>query len=60
MKSFDQLAQTAFEAHVKEVERQGAFTGPFKKPSWDQLKPEFKQGWIAAAKQLWAEFAAIH
>ena len=60
MKSFEQLAQAAFEAHVKEMEHQGAFNAQFLKPSWDNLQPQFKQGWVAAAKQLWAEFAAIH
>lgn len=58
--SFEQLAQTAFKAHVKEMDHQGAFAGAHRKPTWDDLGPEFKQGWVAAAKQLWAEFAAIH
>jgi hypothetical protein len=59
MKSFEQLGQVAFEAHVKEVERQGGFKAPFRKPQWSELQPEFRQGWIAAAKQLWDEFSAL-
>lgn len=60
MKSFEQLAQSAFEAHLKEVERQGRFYAGLKKPGWNELSPDLQQGWIAAAKQLWAEFAAMH
>lgn len=60
MKSFEQLAQEAFEAHVAEVERQGAFKGHFRKPAWHELQPEFKAGWLAAVKQLWHSFTTIH
>jgi malonyl CoA-acyl carrier protein transacylase len=60
MKSFEQLARAAFEAHIKEVERQGAFTAPYRKPAWEELQPEFKQGWIAATKQIVAEMATVH
>lgn len=60
MKSFDQLAQAAFEAHVKEMTRNGAFNGLHPKPNWAQLEPEWKAGWVEVAKQLWAEFAAMH
>ncbi|QDL53127.1 hypothetical protein [Rhodoferax aquaticus] len=60
MKTFDQLAQAAFEAHVKEMANNGAFDQLHPKPNWAQLEPEWKAGWVAVAKQLWAEFAAIH
>lgn len=61
MKSFEQLARAAFEAHVKEVDQQGCFVSPgLCKPTWEELDPRFKQGWIAAAKQLWAEMATVH
>lgn len=60
MKSFEQLARAAFEAHTKEMERQGAFTPPYRKPAWDELLSEFQQGWIAAVKQIIAEMAVVH
>jgi hypothetical protein len=61
MKSFEQLARSAFDAHVKEVDRLGGFSAPgLRKPEWHELEPQYKQGWIAAAKQLWAEMAAVH
>lgn len=60
MKSYEQLAKEAFEAHVAEMERQGAFRGLYTKPSWAEIQPEFKQGWVAAVKHLWAQFSNTH
>ena len=56
MKTFEQLAQAAFDAHVEEMYCQGAFNGLFQKPSWNKLQPAFKKGWGAVVEKLWAEF----
>lgn len=56
MKSFDQLAQSAYLAYAKELQRR---IGVNARP-WDELPASERECWIAAAKQLWAEFAAIH
>jgi len=56
MKSFDQLAQSAYEAHAKELHRR---IGVNARP-WADLPPSERECWIAAVKQLWAEFAVIH
>lgn len=57
MKSFEQLAQSAYEAFSKERLKRGT---PAQQATWDELTPSGRECWIAAAKQLWAEFAAIH
>jgi hypothetical protein len=56
MKSFDQLAQSAYEAHTKELQRRIGVSAP----AWEKLALSDRACWIAAAKQLWAEFAAMH
>ncbi len=56
MKSFVQLAQSAYEAHAKELHRRIGVNAP----TWDKVQPSDRECWIAAAKQLWAEFAAMH
>lgn len=59
MKSFEQLAQSAHQAYRKRcVESGPSFMNQL--PTWDQLTAEAKKDWVAVAKQLWAEFAAIH
>ncbi len=60
MKSYEQLAKEAFEAHVAETERQGGFKGIYAKPTWAEIHPAFKQGWVAAAKHLWTQFSTTH
>lgn len=59
MKSFEQLAQAAYEAASKKAIEVG-LREKGESPTWDRLQPELKQGWVAAAQQLWAEFAAMH
>ncbi|ARV17392.1 hypothetical protein AEP_00430 [Curvibacter sp. AEP1-3] len=59
MKSFDQLAQAAYEAAIKKagelnLRSDENFT------DWQRLDPKEKEVWLAVAKQLWAEFAAMH
>lgn len=58
MKSFDQLAQSAYAAYVKQAS--GRTLNGLPLLTWERLSDEHKACWIAAAKQLWAEFAAIH
>mgnify|MGYP000252267143 CR=1 FL=1 len=59
MKSFDQLAQAAYEAATKKA---GALNlrSDENFSAWERLDPKEKEVWLAVAKQLWAEFAAIH
>jgi len=56
MKSFEQLAQSAYQAHAKELQRRIGVNAR----EWDSLPPSERECWIAAARQLWAEFAAVH
>lgn len=67
MKSFDQLAQSAYSAAAKQQALTDAFAAAHVKnptpepwPAWEELDEVRRACWIAAAKQLWAEFAAIH
>ena len=55
MKSFEQLAQSAYEAYVKAFPQ---CSQPM--PSWESLGPVDKNCFVSVAKQLWAEFAPIH
>lgn len=60
VKSFEQLAQAAYEAYRKmavEIDQEG-MAGYAE--SWAELEHGTQACWIAAARQLWAEFAAIH
>lgn len=59
MKSFEQLAQSAYAAATKKAVELDV-REPGESAAWDELAPDCQQSWIAAAKQLWAEFAAIH
>lgn len=55
MKSFEQLGQSAYEAWHK-----SHGTHPNVMTHWSALDPEIRAHWIAVARQLWAELAAIH
>ena len=59
MKSFEQLAQSAYEAATKRAVEVGMREKGESAP-WAELHPDCVQTWIAAAEQLWAEFAALH
>lgn len=48
MMSVEQLAKTAYEAHVRAV-------APRMAPTWEQLETHFKAGWIAAVQAVRAE-----
>jgi hypothetical protein len=59
MKSFEQLAQAAYEAAIKKagelnLRSDENFT------DWQRLDPKEKEVWLAVTKQLWAELAAMH
>ncbi len=56
MMSMDQLAKKAYQAFKKEFSR-ATGEAPLE---WDDLPDALKASWLAAAKQLWAEFAALH
>jgi hypothetical protein len=60
MKSFGQLAQSAYEAYRKQQLESGSHSRAIQAPPWDQLTTPAQMDWVAVAKQLWAEFAAIH
>lgn len=56
MKSFEQLARSAYTAHSKELyHRIGVNSRP-----WDDLANSERECWIAAAKQIVAEMATVH
>ena len=60
MKTFDQLAQSAYAAQVKkaaELDDEGLAAHAL---PWAELDAGTQECWVAVAKQLWAEFAAIH
>lgn len=56
MKSFVQLAQSAYEAHCKKFTEQSGMATP----TWARLEDEWKACWVAAVQQVVAEVAAIH
>lgn len=56
MKSFEQLAREAYRAYLKVYDHNRGFV----QPEWDALDQRTRESWIAATKQLWAEFAAMH
>lgn len=60
MKSFEALAQSAYEAYCKKAqdlddEGLAAHALP-----WGQLDPGTQQFWVASVQQLWSEFTTIH
>jgi len=59
VKSFEQLAERAYEAFFKQDRICQGPAGPHLF-NWRELRTDEKECWIAAAKQLWAEFTAIH
>lgn len=58
MKSFEQLAQVAFEAYEKSSP--GATPFDLSPGEWQRLHPELKEKWVAAAKAIVAQYAVIH
>lgn len=57
-KNFHQLAKSAYDAYCKKAGGKTFDGKPL--PNFDELGADRQSCWIAAAKQLWAEFAAIH
>lgn len=56
MRSFEQLAQVAYQAHTQELQRRIGVNAP----SWERLAKSDRECWIAAVRCLWAEFALVH
>ena len=61
MKTFDQLAKAAYAAYCKNFDGEDAKGRwvPEQRP-WELLEAFEKAAWIAAAKQIAAEIAALH
>lgn len=60
MKSYTQLAQSAYETYAKkaiEVDEEGLAGHA---TPWPDLDTATQQCWIAVAQQLWAELALVH
>jgi hypothetical protein len=60
MKSFDQLAQSAYTAYCKQMEKEAQHDFAPELPAWTWLPESERNAWIACAQQLLAEFAALH
>lgn len=59
MKSFQQLAQSAYEAWAKTTAQVSDARGRFRPPTWADLPPSAQAAWVNAARQIVAEVAAI-
>ncbi len=55
MISYDQLAKKAYQAFQKEFFNNTKETTV----AWEEMPDALKASWLAAAKQLWAEFSVI-
>lgn len=60
MKSFEQLAASAYAAYCKEAQRNDTEGLAGHAQTWDQLDEGTRQCWIAATKQVVAEAALVH
>ena len=60
MKSPEQLAKSAYEAYVKQAGQEARNTWVPEHDAWTALPPSERRMWEAVARQLWAEFEAIH
>ena len=58
MKSFDQLAQSAYEAFSKALDANYRSDAAW--PCFAELSQQERNCWLAVAQQLTAEIAAIH
>lgn len=59
MKSFEQLAESAYAAFFEQDRIRHGAAGPHVF-NWRELSASEKARWVAATKQLWTEFTAIH
>lgn len=57
-KSFSQLARSAYDAYCKQAGGKTFDGKPL--PTFEELGPERQECWVAAARQLLAEFSALH
>lgn len=63
MKSFEQLAQSAYAAYCKAVGGtafDSTLQQPKPLPTYQQLGQRQQAGWVAATRQVVAEHAAVH
>lgn len=63
MKSFEQLAQAAFDAHYKEAMRSanGKDVGSDRSLAiWQAMGHDSRECWLAVARKIVAEMAAVH
>lgn len=58
MKSFQQMAQSAYEAYCKQAGGKTLYGDPL--PPFEELGVDHQACWIAVVRQLLAEFAALH
>lgn len=54
MKSFEQLAKTAYATYCDTID------GDLPFPTWDELIPELQDCWVAVARKMAEEIAALH
>lgn len=60
MKSFEQLARSAYAAYRERQLASGSNTLAMQTPPWDQLTTPAQLDWIAVAKTVVAEMATVH
>jgi hypothetical protein len=58
MKSFEQIAESAYHAYCKEVGGKTFDGKPL--PTYAELGAERQAGWVASVKQTVSEVAALH
>lgn len=60
MKSFSQLARTAYEAYRQRMVASGSHRLIQDNPPWEQLTTPRQMDWVAVAKAIVAEMATVH
>jgi hypothetical protein len=60
MKSFEQLARSAYAAYRQRQLDSGSGALAMQIPPWDQLTTPVQLDWIAVAKTVVAEMATVH
>lgn len=60
IKSFEQLAASAYHAYCKQLQRTAMQEAAFELDTWAQLPPTERAAWTEVVRQVSAEIAAIH
>ncbi len=60
MKSYSQLAKSAYETYRKRQLDSGSHSLAMLVPPWDQLTTPARLDWVEVAKQIVAEMASVH